>query len=88
MNERKTSSRASGFNFARCWRKAEDVGIAASKPKKSSISTLVEAAPCVTRNEMSLSAGNFLFLVKSFPERRVKSKMWETTFWTADWNKD
>ena len=52
---------ASGLSFARCWLRAEAVGMEESSPQKSSISTLVEDEPCETRKEISFWAGDFCF---------------------------
>ena len=46
---RNTASSASGLSFARCWLRAEAVGMEESSSQKSSISTLVEDQPCETR---------------------------------------
>lgn len=62
---RNTASSASGLSFARCWLRAEAVGMEESSPQKSSISTLVEDEPCETRKEISFWAGIFLLLLKS-----------------------
>ena len=56
---RNTASSASGLSFARCWLRAEAVGMEESSPQKSSISTLVEDEPCETRKEISFWAGSF-----------------------------
>ena len=62
---RNTASSASGLSFARCWLRAEAVGMEESSSQKSSISTLVEDEPCETRKEISFWAGIFLLLLKS-----------------------
>ena len=62
---RNTASSASGLSFARCWLRAEAVGMEESSPQKSSISTLVEDEPCETRKEISFWVGIFLLLLKS-----------------------
>lgn len=58
---RNTASSASGLSFARCWLRAEAVGMEEFSPQKSSISTLVEDEPCETRKEISFWAGLFCF---------------------------
>ena len=50
---RNTASSASGLSFARCWLRAEAVGMKESSPQKSIISSLVDDEPCETRKEIS-----------------------------------
>ena len=54
--------------------------------KKSKSSNFVEAEPSEIRNEISLSAGSFLWRFKSFSGEKVYWSMLSTTFETAELN--
>ena len=81
---RNTASSASGLSFARCWLRAEAVGMEESSSQKSSISTLVEDEPCETRKEISFWAGIFLLLLKSESGWTAYCEILETTCSTEE----